>query len=143
MIRDVAELRERGQVCRRCDELDVDVETWRAGMRRAARREDMRIRTFIVRPLPGSDPPEIPGAGEDVDDDLGPAAAAVSLVYAVRTDLPPEPRVMLAAMDAAAAGPDGPPAEQASVSSLADARARRSGHPCTRTDPGGDEPAPT
>jgi hypothetical protein len=50
VIRDVAQLREHGQVERCVDELDVDVDTWRAGMRAAARREGMRIRTFVVEP---------------------------------------------------------------------------------------------
>ena len=48
VIREVAELRAFGQVCRRVAELDIDVDTGRAGMRRAARCGGMRIRTVVV-----------------------------------------------------------------------------------------------
>lgn len=52
-----AELREHGQVRRRVDEFDIDANTWRAEMRRAARRKGMRIRTLLVEP-PAANPPE-------------------------------------------------------------------------------------
>ena len=96
VIRDVAQLREHGQVERR-DELDVDVATWRAGMRRAARREGMRIRTFLVEPAdtlnnPDADPPAaIPPTG--------------TLVFAVRTDLPVDRAALAAAVNAMPAPP--------------------------------------
>lgn len=53
-----AEAREpRGKaLCwRRVDELAVPVETWRAVLRRAARREGIRIRTFLVPPAEEAD----------------------------------------------------------------------------------------
>lgn len=97
MIRDVIELRERGHVCRRVVELDIDVETWRAGMRRAARREGMRVRTFLVpstpRPAPdGAGAPPEPGR----------------LVYAVRIDLPVDRTELRTTVDAIAALLDEP-----------------------------------
>ena len=79
MIRDVTELREHGQVCRRVAGLQVDPDTWRAGMRRAARRAGMRIRTFVLAPLPAAS-----SGNSDHAEHLGP------LAYAVRTDLPPD-----------------------------------------------------
>lgn len=132
MIPDVAELRAFGQVCRRVDELGVDVATWRAGMRRCARREGMRIRTFVVDHADdnGGDPP----GGDDAKP--RPGASASVLVFAVRTDLPPTDPVLLA--DAVNRLPT-PPGFRlgessdplASVTSLTDERARRAGHPCT------------
>lgn len=98
MIRDVLELRERGHVCRRVTELDVDVETWRAGMRRAARREGMRIRTFLV-----------PSAPLPVTDEAGaPLPDPVRLVYAVRTDLPVDRAELGSTVEALAALLDEP-----------------------------------
>lgn len=121
MIRDVAELRERGQVYRRVDELDVDVDTWRAGMRRSARREGMRIRTFVVEQT-----------DDQRDDDSSPRS---DLVFAVRTDLPPPGPAELAAIVNGLPPPPGygPGAASnglASVTSLTDEHTRRSGHPC-------------
>lgn len=121
MIRDVAELCERGQVYRRVDELDVDVDTWRAGMRAAARREGIRIRTFVVEP-----------AGQRDDGESSPGS---DLVFAVRTDLPPpDPAELAAIVDSLPAPPGygpGPVASPlASVTSLTDEQARRSRHPC-------------
>lgn len=125
-------------MCRRVAELEVDLDTWRAGMRRAARREGMRIRTFVV---------EAPAdSTEDVIDDQGDvpagerdAAGFGPLVYAVRTDLPPDLGKMMTTMDQLAADRLGPTIEaalrpRAPVTSLADERARRIGHPCS--DPG-------
>jgi hypothetical protein len=121
VIRDVAELRERGQVYRRVDELDIDVDTWRAGMRRSARREGMRIRTFVVEQT-----------DDERDDDSSPRS---DLVFAVRTDLPPPDPAELAAIVNSLPPPPGygPAAASsglASVTSLTDEHARRSGHPC-------------
>lgn len=126
MIRDVAELRERGQVYRRVDELDVDVDTWRAGMRRSARREGMRIRTFVVEQT-----------DDQRDDDSSPRS---DLVFAVRTDLPPPDPAELAAIVNSLPPPPGygPGATTnglASVTSLTDEQARRSGHPRTNDTP--------
>lgn len=134
MIRDVAELRERGQLCRRVADLDIDVQVWRAGMRRAARREGMRIRTFVV--VDPSDPEH-----SDGHDDLDPPGTPGpdALVYVVRTDLPPPgPAAVAAAIDRLPAPPGYRDAKQhapAPVTSLTDARARRSGHPCTDPHP--------
>lgn len=142
MIRDVTQLREHGQVERRVDELDVDVATWRAGMRAAARREGMRIRTFVV---------EL--ADPDARPDPAAAPPAGTLVFAVRTDLPVDPDALAAAVNAMPAPPPevlarlnqlSPPgsyrpgeqssSELASVTSLTDQQARRSGHPCALRD---------
>lgn len=126
MIRDVAELRERGQVYRRVDELDIDVDTWRAGMRRAARREGMRIRTFVV---------------EQTDDERADDSSPRSdLVFAVRTDLPPLDPAELAAIVNSLPPPPGYELGTASdglasVTSLTDEQARRSGHPCANDTP--------
>lgn len=99
MIRDVAQLREHGQVERRIDELDVDVDTWRSGMRAAARREGMRIRTFLVEPAdPLTDPHTRPEQGAA-------APPPGTLVFAVRTDLPIDPAKLAAAVNAMPAPP--------------------------------------
>jgi DNA-binding CsgD family transcriptional regulator len=95
VIRDVAELRERGQVYRRADELQVDAATWRAGMRRAARREGMRIRTYVI-PLPPE--PSEPAADEDSPpigdrsdvDETAAGREPAAVVCAVRIGLPPD-----------------------------------------------------
>lgn len=126
MIRDVAELRERGQVYRRVDELDVDVDTWRAGMRRSARREGMRIRTFVVEQT-----------DDQRDDDSSPRS---DLVFAVRTDLPPPGPAELAAIvnrlpPPPGYEPDATSSSLASVTSLTDEHTRRSGHPCADDTP--------
>lgn len=98
VIRDVAQLREHGQVERRVDKLDVDVATWRAGMRAAARREGMRIRTFLVEPAdPLTDP--------DTRPDLTSGPPPGTLVFAVRTDLPVDPAALAAAVNAMPAPP--------------------------------------
>jgi hypothetical protein len=119
VIRDVAELRERGQVGRCVDQLDVDVATWRAGMRRAARREGMGIRTFLVEP---ADPPTNLDARGTLPS---------TFVYAVRTDLPVNPAALAAAVTAmsASALPSLDPSTTPIIE-LSDVRARRSGHPC-------------
>jgi hypothetical protein len=117
VILDIAELRGLGQVYRRIDELDVDVDTWRAAMRRAARREGMRIRTFIVEK-----------AAVRVDDESAPRS---DVVFAVRTDLPPADPAELAAIVDSLPAPPGRyeparrPSPLASVTSLTDQRARR------------------
>jgi hypothetical protein len=165
VIRDVTELREHGQVYRRVAALQVDPDAWRAGMRRAARREGMRIRTFVLAPPPtassgNSDHAShaghadhadhvdhvVDGPGADLPTDqqdpvdgngtehLGP------LVYAVRTDLPPDHDKLMATRNQPAAARVAPtieaaPRPAASVTSLAEQRARRSGHPCTGSDP--------
>lgn len=126
MIRDVAELRERGQVYRRVDDLDIDVDTWRAGMRRSARREGMRIRTFVVEQT-----------DDERDDDSSPRS---DLVFAVRTDLlPPDPAELAAIVNRLPPppgyGPDAASSGPASVTSLTDEHARRSGHPCAGDTP--------
>jgi hypothetical protein len=156
VIRDVTELREHGQVCRRVATLQIDPDTWRAGMRRAARREGMRIRTYVITPPPAasignSDHAShadhvVDGPGADLPTDqqdpvdgngtehLGP------LVYAVRTDLPPDHDKLMATINQpaparVAATIEAAPRPVASVASLAEQRARRSGHPCTGSDP--------
>jgi hypothetical protein len=159
VIRDVTELREHGQVCRRVAALQVDPDTWRAGMRRAARREGMRIRTFVLAPPPApssgnSDHTNHTGHAEHVVD--GPGADLPTdqqdpvdgngtehrgpLVYAVRTDLPRDHDKLMATINQPAAARVAPtieaaPRPAASVTSLAEQRARRSGHPCTGSDP--------
>jgi hypothetical protein len=50
VIRDVIEFRGAGVVCRRVDTLDIPVGAWRAALRRAARRDGTRIRTFLIDP---------------------------------------------------------------------------------------------
>lgn len=126
VIQDAAELRARGQVYRRVDELDVDVDTWRAGMRRMAQNEGMRIRTFLV--LADDD-------GSEEKSDSG-----SDLVFAVQTNFPPPTAAELAAILDSLPAPAGcqPPGQPstslASVTSLTDQRSRRSGHPCTARD---------
>jgi hypothetical protein len=151
VIRDVTELREQGQVCRRVAALQVDPDTWRAGMRRAARREGMRIRTFVIEPPPAANTADTDHADPAVDgpgaalphnqqDPVDAAALPGLLVYAVRTDLPPERHTLMATSNQPAAARLAPTTEAAlrpvaPVTSLAEQRARRSGHPCTGSDP--------
>jgi hypothetical protein len=75
MIRDVTEFNRTGLASRRVAELDVPVAAWRAAMCHAGRRHGARVRTFLL-------PPTI-GAGSPGD----------QLVFAVRTDPPPDPAV--------------------------------------------------
>lgn len=72
MIRDVAEFTRTGVVWRRVDDLGIPVGAWRAAMCHAGRRDGARVRTFLV-------PSAVAGAGAD------------QLVFAVRTDPPPDP----------------------------------------------------
>jgi hypothetical protein len=155
VIRDVTELREHGQVCRRVATLQIDPDTWRAGMRHAARREGMRIRTYVITPPPAastgnSDPADhadhadhaVDGPGADLPTDQQDPVAATEqsgpLVYAVRTDLP-DHDTMMATINPPVAARLGATAEvahrPAAPVSLAEQRARRSGHPCTGSDP--------
>lgn len=127
MILDVAELRERGLVRRRVDELDVDVDTWRAGMRRVARRERMRVRTFVVDTAPAAGS----GAGGERA-----TRGAGAVVWAVRTDLPSvrdETTTGTRGTDPGTAPRLVPTPAEAAV---ADQRARSSGHPCAAPRPG-------
>lgn len=48
MIRDLRELRERGQVLRRMWDLTIPVEQWRANVRRFSRCEGFRVRTGVI-----------------------------------------------------------------------------------------------
>ena len=73
MIRDVIEFRRSGLACRRVAELDIPVQAWRAAMRHAGRRGDARVHTFLVPPHPAT-----------------PADRPEQVVYAVRTNPPPE-----------------------------------------------------
>lgn len=138
MIRDVAELCEHGQVERRVDELDVDVDTWRAGMRRAARHEGMRIRTFLVEPADPLTDPNVAATPRAEDwTSLGQIAAPRTwrpgtLVFAVRTDLPVDRDALAAAVNAmpTPVPPRLDPSTPTTVTEISDARARRSGHPC-------------
>jgi hypothetical protein len=75
MIRDVTEFRRTGVATRRVTELEIPVAAWRAAMCHAGRRDDARVRTFLL-------PPTI-----DADDTQD------QLVFAVRTDPPPDPAV--------------------------------------------------
>jgi hypothetical protein len=75
MIRDVTEFRRTGVASRRVTELNIPVAAWRAAMCHAGRRDDARVRTFLL-------PPTI-----DADDPRD------QLVFAVRTDPPPDPAV--------------------------------------------------
>jgi hypothetical protein len=141
VIRDVTELREQGQVCRRVADLEVDLDTWRAGMRHAARREGMRIRTVVVEPAPTDGTEDvIDDQGDGLPPDQPDAAGPGPLVYAVRTDLPPDLAKMAATMNQLATDRLGPTIEAAlrppaPVTSLADERARRTGHPCSDPHP--------
>ena len=76
MIRDVTEFRRTGVASRRVTELDIPVATWRAAMCHAGRRDSARVRTFLL-------PPTIDDAADPRD----------QLVFAVRTDPPPDPIV--------------------------------------------------
>jgi hypothetical protein len=75
MIRDVTEFRRTGVASRRVAELDIPVAAWRAAMCHAGRRDRARVGTVLL-------PPTI-DAGHPRD----------QLVFAVRTDLPPDPAV--------------------------------------------------
>ncbi len=128
-------------MCRRAAELDVDLDTWRAGMRRAARREGMRIRTFVVEPPPADVSDNSSDNSSDNQDDSLPGdqldpSGAGPVVFAVRTDLPPDLDKMAATMNQLAAARLGPMTAAAllppaPVTSVAHQRARRAGHPCT------------
>jgi len=73
VIRDVIEFRRSGLACRRVAELDIPVQAWRAAMRHAGRREGARVHTFLV-------PPHLATLADRPE----------QMVYAVRTDPPPE-----------------------------------------------------
>ena len=73
MIRDVTEFRRTGVASRLVTELDVPVAAWRAAMRHAGHCDGVRVRTFLV-PLNLLDPGDPPR----------------QLVFAVRTDPPPD-----------------------------------------------------
>jgi hypothetical protein len=75
VIRDVAEFRRTGVASRRVADLDVPVAAWRAAMCHAGRRDRARVRTFLL--------PPVNDAGHPRD----------QLVFAVRTDPPPDPAV--------------------------------------------------
>jgi hypothetical protein len=75
MIRDVTEFRRTGVASRRVTELDIPVAAWRAAMCHAGRRDGARVRTFLLpRTIDADDPRD-------------------QLVFAVRTDPPPDPAV--------------------------------------------------
>ena len=76
MIHDVAEFRLTGAVSRRIAELNIPVAAWRAAMCHAGRCDGARVRTFLIPlgPLDADDPGN-------------------QLVFAVRTDPPPDPAV--------------------------------------------------
>ena len=75
MIRDVTEFRRTGVASRRVTELDIPVAAWRAAMCHAGRRDGARVRTFLApRTIDADDPRD-------------------QLVFAVRTDPPPDPAV--------------------------------------------------
>ena len=75
MIRDVTEFRRTGVASRRVTELDIPVAAWRAAMCHAGRRDGARVRTFLLpRTIHADDPRD-------------------QLVFAVRTDPPPDPAV--------------------------------------------------
>jgi hypothetical protein len=73
VIRDVVEFRQAGLACRRVAELNIPVGAWRAAMRHAGDRAGTPVRTFLL-------PPHL-GTAADREDQL---------VYAVRTDPPPD-----------------------------------------------------
>jgi hypothetical protein len=75
MIRDVTEFRRTGVASRRVTELEIPVAAWRAAMCHAGRRDDARVRTFLLPPTNDADDPRD------------------QLVFAVRTDPPPDPAV--------------------------------------------------
>ena len=74
VIRDVSEFRRTGVASRLVSELDVPVGAWRAAMCHAGHHDGVRLRTFLVPPN-RVDPDDRPG----------------QLVFAVRTDPPPDP----------------------------------------------------
>jgi hypothetical protein len=74
MIRDVAKFRRTGMVSRRVSELDLPIAAWRAAMCHAGRRDGTPVRTLLV-PI---------GL-------VGPDGPWDHLVFAVRTDPPPDP----------------------------------------------------
>jgi hypothetical protein len=74
MIPDVSEFRRSGVAGRLVSELDVPVAVWRAAMCHAGRQDGVRVRTFLV-PLSL----------------LGPGDPPRQMVFAVRTDPPPDP----------------------------------------------------
>ena len=76
MIHDVAEFRLTGAVSRRIAELNIPVAAWRTAMCHAGRCDGARVRTFLIplSPLDADDPGN-------------------HLVFAVRTDPPPDPAV--------------------------------------------------
>jgi hypothetical protein len=74
MICDVTEFRRSGVAGRLVSELDVPVAVWRAEMCHAGRHDGVRVRTFLV-PLSLLDPDDPPR----------------QMVFAVRTDPPPDP----------------------------------------------------
>ena len=74
MTRDVSEFRRSGVAGRLVSELDVPVAVWRAAMCHAGRHDGVRVRTFLV-PL----------------NLLGPNDSPRQMVFAVRTDPPPDP----------------------------------------------------
>jgi hypothetical protein len=76
VIRDVTEFRRTGMASRLLTHLDVPAAAWRAAMCHAGRHDGVRVRTFLV-PLDRADPDQSPG----------------QLVFAVRTDPPPDPAV--------------------------------------------------
>ena len=76
MIRDVTEFRRTGLATRRVTELDIPVAAWRAAMCHAGRQDSARVRTFLVPPTVDADDPRD------------------QLVFAVRTDPPPDPAVL-------------------------------------------------
>jgi hypothetical protein len=73
VIRDVVEFRRCGLACRRVAELHIPVEAWRAAIRHAGRRADTPVHTFLL-------PPHLATPRDRQD----------QLVYAVRTDPPPD-----------------------------------------------------
>jgi hypothetical protein len=75
MIRDVSEFRRTGVASRRVADLHLPVGAWRAAMCHAGRRDGARVRTFLL--------PRTIDAGDPRD----------QLVFAVRTDPPPDPAV--------------------------------------------------
>ena len=75
MIGDVIEFRRTGMACRWVTDLDIPVAAWRAAMCDAGRRDGARVRTFLIPPTTDANvPPD-------------------QLVFAVRTDPPPDPAV--------------------------------------------------
>jgi hypothetical protein len=75
VIRDVSEFRRTGVACRRVTDLDIPVAAWRAAMCHAGRGDGARVRTFLF------------SGTIDANDSRD------QLVFAVRTDPPPDPAV--------------------------------------------------